>query len=134
MIKIYTQGESDNAELFSLVGELALSPEVHEKLGISVSSVNGDIWFVATEKSVCVGFGQIRKMKNGNAHMRYLYSEYDNHKLAILNKIVDHCQKAGVKTLYTNERKESPVLKDGGLSISKDNARGEFFKWERSFE
>jgi hypothetical protein len=87
-IKIYkyVQGENDT-ELFGKIGHWCVSPEVHKQLGIAVSALCGDIWYVTD-----TGFLQLRKTKSDTIHIRFLYS-VDEKDLSTQESLVQNALK-----------------------------------------
>lgn len=131
MIKSYTQGLALDAELFASIGKWALSAEVEKQVGMSVTGEDGDVWLVNSKNNKPVGFAQLRLMKNGHAHMRYLFSDSLSAKLELGNAAAKKAKELGAECIYTNERKDSPVMPSMEFIKIKDNNNSRFARWER---
>ena len=110
-IQLYEHGKND-LELFGLVGAMAVSLDVHKSLGVAVTSMPGDMWFVATN-DLCetIGFAQIRVLKNKNMHIRYLYAESSNEeKVNLIRRVIEWANDLEIKTLYTKSWTDSTVI------------------------
>lgn len=131
MIKVYTQGLALDAELFGHIGKWALDAVVHEQVGMAITGQEGDIWLVNVKNDKAVGFAQIRPMKNGHFHLRYLHSDSLNAKLELGKAAATKAKEIGAELLYINERAESPVMPalDFAKTMQRKNSR--FARWER---
>ena len=133
MIKQFTQGTATDAELFQSIGNWAVSQSVHEQLGVSVTGNSGDLWFISFESDLPVGFAQMRFMKNRTGHFRYLYSESYKAKLDLGNAVIKAAQCAKIKSIFANERRDSPVMQHFEFKQTTDSGKTKFCRWERSF-
>lgn len=131
MIKVYTQGLARDTELFASVAKWALDAEVHAQIGMPVTGQDGDVWLVNFRNDKPVGFAQIRPMKNGAAHLRYLYSDSLPAKLELGRAAFTQAKALEAVTLYTNERTDSPVLPSLDFIKTKEHAKSKFARWER---
>lgn len=132
MIREYTQGEKHDEELFGLVGALALSIKVHEELGASVSSQDGDVWFVYSGTGgETTGFAQMRMAKNGTVHVRYVYSENAGVRASLVSAAVAKAKKLSAEKIYTNDRKAAMEWSKAEFKKQPTNRKGEFVRWER---
>lgn len=131
MIKIYTQGLARDAELFASIAKWAINAAVHEQIGMPVTGQDGDVWLVNFKNDKPVGFAQIRPMKNGAAHLRYLYSDNLTAKLELGRAAFNQAKAIEAGILYTNERKDSPVLPSLDFVKTKEHAKSKFARWER---
>jgi hypothetical protein len=121
----YIQGENDS-ELFSKIGHWVVNPDVHKRLGIAVSALPGDIWYVHES-----GFLQLRKSKNGNVHIRFLFTE-DEKDVSVQELLIQSAldDNADAELIFTNDRKISKIWKKFKFTeIEKE--RGDFCRWEK---
>lgn len=132
MIKKFTQGEESDAELFCLIGKWATDRAVHEVLGMPITSKSGDIWLIDVSKNVAAGFAQIRPLKNGKAHLRYLFSDSASVKLSLAKKATNMAEKSRSE-IYTYDRNDADLWRSIGWVEMQDHAHGNFCKWARSF-
>ena len=133
MIREFTQGGKLNADLFGLVGALALNKAVHDELAASISSQDGDVWFVYTDTGgETAGFAQMRLAKNGTAHIRYVYHENSAVRTQLILAAVSKAKKMDAKLVYTNDRKAA--MEWPGLEFTRqvNKRQGEFVRWEKS--
>lgn len=134
MIRKYSQGSSrSDRELFGFVGVLAVSKEVHDELGVPVTSEPGDIWLVARRGNRAIGFSQMRQRKNGEVHLRYLYSENLSVRRALLRTAISTSRSMRSPGIYTNGRKTDRLWKSLGFKVS-GGASGSFVRWEMCHE
>lgn len=131
MIKTYTQGLALDNELFSHIGKWALDASVHEQVGMAITGQEGDIWLVNLKNDKAIGFAQIRPMKNGHFHMRYLYSDSLNAKLELGKAAAAKAKDIGAELIYINERAESPVMPTLDFVKTTQRAHSKFARWER---
>jgi len=131
-IKHYIQGKDTDAELFLSITKWAISEEVHEQIGMPVTARDGDLWLVNIKNGKPVGFSQIRPMKNGNAHLRYLHSDSLTYKLELGRAAEEKSKEIGATCLYTNEREGSEVLTSLGFKMVKHHKNSRFARWERT--
>lgn len=131
MIKHYTQGLALDAELFGHVAKWALDAAAHEQIGMPVTAQDGDVWLVNVKNDKAVGFAQIRPMKNGGGHLRYLYSDSLTAKLELGRAAATKAKDMGITLLYTNERKDSPTLPSLDFIKTKEHKNSKFARWER---
>ncbi|MDR1958876.1 MAG: hypothetical protein LBQ54_07520 [Planctomycetaceae bacterium] len=121
----FVQGEKDS-ELFAKVGHWCVSPEVHKRLGIAVSALPGDVWYVNDS-----GFLQARTAKNGSVHIRFLFTadEKDTVNQESLIKSVLSDNEAA-ELVFTNDRKDSKIWKKFKFTpVEKE--KGTFCRWEK---
>lgn len=131
MIKTYTQGLAQDRELYANIGKWALDASVHATVGIAITGQDGDIWLVNIKNDKPVGFAQIRPMKNGQAHLRYLYSESLVAKLELGKAACNKAKEIEAAGLYINEREDSPVMPTLDFVKIKTHAKSKFARWER---
>lgn len=133
MIKQFIQGQETDGELYCLMGQWALSQAVHEQLGIAVTGEAGDVWLVKANKDgEPAGFAQLRVLKNNKGHLRYLFSESYPVKLELGNAVIKLAKATGLESIYTNERRDSPVMPHFDFKKITDNGKTKFCRWERS--
>ena len=132
MIKQFIQGADTDSDLFGLIGKWAISKEVHEQLGVAVTGEAGDVWLVKIKAGEPTGFAQMRVFKTNKAHLRYLFSESYQEKLELGNAIIKQAKDAGLESIYTNERRDSPVMPHFEFKKITDNGKTKFCRWERS--
>lgn len=133
-IKEYIHGSGTDYQLWGNVGRFLVDRGVQEKMGNCISSEPGDIWWVAlTHNSKTTGFACARLMKNKTLHLRYFYvaeqNPLDLGEENLINKAIKHAEANGCSAVYTNWRKESPVMEKLGFK-STPRAKGDFCRWE----
>jgi hypothetical protein len=121
----YIQGEKDS-ELFAKIGHWTVNPLVHKRLGIAVSALPGDVWYVSES-----GFLELRKQKTGTVHIRFLFTENEKDselQAKLIQSALDDNQDADL--IFTNDRKDSKIWKKFKFTpIEKE--RGIFCRWEK---
>jgi hypothetical protein len=120
-----------DAELFANIGKWALSAAVHEQVGMAVTGEDGDTWLINVKNNKPVGFAQLRLMKNGHAHMRYLFSDSLAAKLELGHAAIKKAKELGAECVYTNERKDSPVMPSLDFVKAREATNSRFARWER---
>jgi hypothetical protein len=133
MMKEFQHGGEDDHDLFGLVGRLALSNEVHGILGSSVSSDEGDYWFIHVgSDGFASGFSQMRLLGNGSAHIRYAYSTNKAVRLGVIKAAIAKAKKLEAKLVYTNDRKTDDMWPDLDFKKQPSKRLGDFVRWERA--
>ncbi len=126
--------EGKSCRLLVLVWKWVLSKQVHEELGMAITSDSGDVWLVATEEETPVGFTQIRVLKNKKAHIRYLFGETKvaRRRLARESEVV--ACRLGCLSMFTNDREEVRVWESLGYNAAPGARRGRFVRWEKEIK
>lgn len=131
-IKVTVQGKDAEADrsLFADLCGIVLRPDVHQSIGTAVSSMDGDIWIVATrEDGACLGFAQARHYATG-MHLRYTYSTKADVRKRLAKEAIRIATESNERTIYTNERGSDKLWPQLGFSFT-PHARGEFGRWEK---
>jgi hypothetical protein len=103
-----------------------VNPDVHKRLGIAVSALPNDIWYVSDS-----GFIQLRRNKNGTVHIRFLFTE-DEKDYSLQEKLIQSVldDNQDVAVIFTNDRKDSKIWKKFKF-VSIEKERGDFCRWEK---
>lgn len=127
MIRKFIHGKNE-MDLFSLVGAMAVNPDLHKKLGNAITSVDGDVWFLFLKGAEVKGFLQYRTFKNNNVHIRFLYSEDESIKKKLLK---DALKEIEADQIYTYDKKANDFWKTQGFNCNNEKSRGEYIKWKK---
>lgn len=132
MIKRYMHGNSDtDKELFCVIGQWAVSEEVHKALGTPVTSRVGDTWYVAFDAVGPAGFCQIRTLNGGKVHLRYLFYNKLPVGKALVTDVLSAISKANAKSIHTNDRKTALIWEKFGFEAKETTHKGSFVRWEK---
>lgn len=135
MIKKFTQGDpKTDAKLYCLIGKMAINPAVHRELGVAVTGIGGDVWYLCLDKMGTVfGFCQVRMTKDKTTHIRFLYAE--KLEIKIKNKLIDavltDAYKGESKLVFTNDRHTAGIWKLFNF-VPGEKKRGTFVRWEKT--
>lgn len=133
MIRSYTLGADTkkDRDLYAWTGHWLLDAAVHEVIGMPITSVDGDRWYVATpEKGRARGFLSTRDATTTpNRHIRYAFADTSLVRRALLTRAIEEARADGIELLFTNERKDDPDLPALGFKI-KSTRRVSFARWE----
>ena len=133
MIKKFIHGDKKtDQELFCLIGEWAVSEDVHETLGTAITSRAGDVWHISIGSRGADGFAQTRIMKNKKAHIRYMFFSEKKTYSALLKEIEDMAQKEEIESIFTNDREDAEIWKTAGFTKGEKPPRGSFCRWEKN--
>jgi len=132
MVKQFTQGGESDGELFSQIGKFALSKAVHEQLGVAVTGEPGDVWLIGIKDKETSGFAQVRAINPTTVHLRYLYSDSLPMVLELGYAAIKLAKQMGFETIYANERRDSPMMRDLGFIKTTDSGKTKFCRWESS--
>lgn len=133
MIKTFIQGNfKTDRTLFRLLGANVISPVVHEELGVPVTGEDGDVWILDIANGSAVGFAQLRACKNGEAHLRYLYSARRDSRERLVRAALEWAEDQEATHIYTNARKTDTLWARFGF-VSTGTRRGSFVRWEHAY-
>lgn len=128
----YTQG-MDDKEIFYKIGAWLTNRNVHEELGMAITSQNDDIWYISSLNSISTGFALTRATKSTNAiHIRFVYSDLHTKK-SFIQTIIKYAEENNIKSVWTNDRKTEKVWKSLGFTFI-SRTRGEFGRWEKELK
>lgn len=130
-IKEYIHGGGKDYQLWGNVGRFIVDKTVQEKLGIHVTSDEGDVWWVSlTHKSETKGFASARPQKNKKLHLRYFYHQDETLGLkALIQKAINYGKENKCEAVYTNWHKDSELLPMLGF-VPIPRETGKFCRWE----
>lgn len=136
---LYRHGDATtDAALYAAVGAWVLDKNVHERLGVGVSSEPGDVWILSRKADgVATGFVQMRLSKSKTLHVRFLFAADDKPETenVLVRAALRHAAAAGATVVYTNDRIDSRVWSKHGFAMRDTGAkRGSFRRWERALE
>ncbi len=133
-ISSYIQQEGACPEIFSEIGHLVASLDVHHSLGAAITSAAGDLWWIARTNGAVVAFATARPLKSSPRwHIRFVWAlEDDAHALAaMIAAIVKDAKEQGVESLYTNDRLSAKHWAKAKFTMQESTARrGDFRRWE----
>lgn len=128
-ITTYIQGENDQ-ELFGHLGVWLTNKQIHEELGMAITSQTGDVWRVVFLDNVKVGFSLERETKSTNAiHIRFIYADPDRKK-TLIQEAIKGAKEKNCSAIWTNDRQSEKIWKALGFTFN-PRARGEFGRWEK---
>lgn len=135
MIKKFIHGDPETDEkLFCMIGKLVVNPKLHNELGSAITSLPGDLWYLYLnkEEKVVEGFCQVRQMKNGHWHLRFLYAGQLGIKTrnALIDRAIRDAKAAQAVMIYTNDRETSGIWKLFNF-VPYEKQRGSFVRWEK---
>lgn len=131
-IEKYTQG-TDDRDIFFKIGAWLTSKNVHDELGMAITSQTDDIWYISSLNNISTGFALTRPTKSTNAiHIRFVYSDINTKKIFI-QTIIKNAKENNIHSVWTNDRKTEKVWKELGFSFT-SRARGEFGRWEKELQ
>lgn len=130
--KIFKQ-EGDSPRLFQSVGKFLVNKEVIKVLGGQISSKEGSFWSVLFGDEKVLGFAVAEKDKTESAHLKYLYIEQGEERVAAYRALIkEFVEKVeDVKLLWTVdtiERKE--IWEKLGFKKARQK-RGNWYYFER---
>lgn len=139
-IREYTIGSSvkSDRDLFAWVGHFLINQEIHDLLGLAITSIAGDRWLVLTpEKGPARGFCLTRDTQAGaKRHIRYIYGDTALVRQALLARVIDTAKADQIKWLWTRERKtDGDLPKAGFVSVESDETgrKSNFCRWDMKF-
>lgn len=128
----YTQGINDK-DIFFKIGAWLTDKNVHEELGMAITSQKEDIWYISSLNNISTGFALTRATKSTNAiHVRFVYSDIETKK-RFIQTIIKDAKDNNIKSVWTNDRKTEQVWKNLGFTFT-GRARGEFGRWEKELK
>ena len=132
MIKQFIQGRpATESELFASLGSMVLSEEVHRRLGTSVNSRTGDIWWIFYDRGGArAGFAQARNQKNG-LNVRYLYAIGHDGSSELTDAIVKFSSEVGCPRIFHQGEVGAHMWKKAGFSFV-PNANDDCGTWEKN--
>jgi hypothetical protein len=131
-IKKYKQGINDR-DIFCKVGSWLTNKDVHDELGMAITSQKDDNWYISSLNNITTGFALTRATKSTNAiHIRFIYSDVDTKK-RFIKTILDEVKENNITSVWTNDRKSEKIWKELGFSFTK-RARGEFGRWQKELK
>lgn len=138
-VRTYTQGQSAESDwdLFGLLGPTITDAQVHEQLGMAVTSRTGDVWHVMIDNGgALLGFALVRPLKSQkSAHIRFLHAPGPAlHARKLLASVLEFAQAAGLTSLHTNDRVNSTLWPSNGFTLIQNNRRGSFVRWQLNME
>lgn len=138
-IHIYTQGQSaaTDRELFGTLGPTITDLELHNLLGMAITSRPGDVWHVMVDADGALrGFALVRPLKSQkSAHIRFLHAPNSGIRPEkLLFSVIKSAQEAGLRALHTNDRAGNLFWSDHGFEQIPGNRRGDFVRWQLNME
>jgi len=135
MIKKFIQGDGEtDANLYCLICRLAINPKVHQALGVGVSGIGGDIWYLHLDGNQAVdGFAQVRVNKDKHWPLRFLYAEAlgMRSRNALVQRVLDDAKADNAALIFTNDRDTAGIWKLFNFTPG-DKKRGTFIRWEKT--
>lgn len=135
MVKDIIQGESLRADrdFFGRIGHLLTDADLHESLGMPITSRPGDLWALSiNSKDELRGFITSRVV--GNAlHLRFLYAVAPMVRKTLIHHAIASARERGLTAVYTNDKPEAPEFACAGFTFT-PRARGTFGRWALGLE
>lgn len=130
MIKQFIQGNPQTeSELFSSLGSMVLAKEVHDKLGSSVNSRVGDIWWISYDRQGArMGFAQAR-IKNSELNVRYLYAIGLEAHSELITAIINYSKEAAHTRVFLHGNAGATMWEKAGFQFI-PNVSGGLGIWE----
>ncbi len=135
---IQGNNEAADRDLFGALGSILTDADIHDQLGMAITSRAGDIWHLAAdEQGKLQGFALTRMLKDGHAaHIRFLHAVHAPARTqqALLRAVMETAAARGATRLHTNDRANNTVWAKHGFEIVPDSRRGSFRRWQLDME
>jgi len=95
--------EDSKCQLFGYIGEFAASTKARQELGGNINSQPNQVWFIAIENDVVLGFVSLVPHKNKHAKMVHLYLTMNRTsvKTKLMEKCISEAKSSDMKGIIT---------------------------------